>query len=67
MGVKCGLGSSFAKFSEPFTSKGNKTLLGGDDNPSIEEQWIIPPFFEIIYLTKVLIGIQPPVLLILPI
>ena len=46
MGVKRGLRSSFAKFLDPFASKGNKTLLGGDENPSIEEQWIIPPFFE---------------------
>ena len=44
MGVKRGLRSSFAKFLEPFASKGNKTLLGGDENPSIEEQW--SPFFE---------------------
>ena len=46
MGVKRGLRSSFAKFEEPSASKGNKPLLRGDENPSIEEQWIIPPFFE---------------------
>ena len=46
MGVKRGLRSSFAKFSEPSASKGNKPFLEGDENPSIEEQWIIPPFFE---------------------
>ena len=46
MGVKRSLRSSFAKFAEFFASKGNKPLLGGDENPSIEEQWIIPSFFE---------------------
>ena len=46
MGVKRGLGSSFTKFVEPTPSKSNKPLLEGDKNPSIEEQWIIPPFFE---------------------
>jgi len=46
MGVKPDLGSSFAKFAEPTPSKSNKPLLGGDEIPSIEEQWIIPPFFE---------------------
>ena len=46
IGVKRGLKSSFAKFAKPSTPKGNKPLLGGDENPSIEEQWIIPPFFE---------------------
>ena len=46
MGVKRGLRSSFVKFSEPSSSKINRPLLKGDENPSIEEQWIIPPFFE---------------------
>ena len=46
MGVKRGLRSSSAKFSETSPSKSNKPLLGGDENPYIEEQWIIPPFFE---------------------
>ena len=46
MGVKRGLWSSSTKFAEPSASKGNKPLLGRDENPSIEEQWIIPPFFE---------------------
>ena len=46
MGVKHGLRSSSAKFSEPTPSKSNKPLLEGDENPSIEEQWIISPFFE---------------------
>ena len=44
--VKCGLRSSSTKFLEPSASKGNKPFLEGDENPSIEEQWIIPPFFE---------------------
>ena len=46
MGVKHGFRSSFDKFAEPSPSKSSKPLLGGDENPSIEEQWIIPPFFE---------------------
>ena len=46
MGVKHDLRSSSAKFVESSASKGNKPLLGGDENPSIEEQWIVPPFFE---------------------
>ena len=46
MGVKRGLQSSSAKFAEPSAPKGNKPLLGGDENPSKEEQWIIPLFFE---------------------
>ena len=46
MGVERGLRSSSAKFAKSSASKGNKPLLGGDENPSIEEQWIIPPFFE---------------------
>ena len=45
MGVKRGLRSSSAKFVEPSPSKSNKPLLGGDENPSIEEQWIISHFF----------------------
>ena len=46
IGVKHGLRSSSTRFSESTPSKSNKPLLGGDENPSIEEQWIIPPFFE---------------------
>ena len=46
MDVKRGLRSSSTKFSKPTPSKSNKLLLGGDENPSIEEQWIIPPFFK---------------------
>ena len=52
MGVKRSLRSSFAKFAESSASKGNKPLLGGDENPSIEEQWIIPSFFEDYLLDK---------------
>ena len=54
MGVKRGLKSSSIEFAEPTPSKSNKPLLGGDKNPSIEEQWIIP---KTICLIKVLIGI----------
>jgi len=46
MGVKHSLRSSSAKFAESSTSNGNKPLLGRDENPFIEEQWIIPSFFE---------------------
>ena len=46
MGVKRGLRSSFAKFSKPSPSKSSKPFLGGNENPFIEEQWIIPFFFE---------------------
>ena len=46
MGVKRGLRFSSAKFLEPSSSKINRPLLGGDENPSIEKKWIIPPFFE---------------------
>ena len=46
MGVKHGLRSSSAKFLEPTPSKSSKPLLGGDENPLIEEQWIILPFFK---------------------
>ena len=46
MGVKRGLRFSSAKFAELSTLKGNKPLIRGDENPSIEEQWIISPFFE---------------------
>ena len=46
MGVKRSLRFSSAKVAESSASKGNKPLLGGDENPSIEEQWIIPSFFE---------------------
>ena len=46
MCVKRGLRSSSTKFSELAPSKSNKPLLGGDENPYIEEQWIISPFFE---------------------
>lgn len=38
MGVKCSLRSN--------TSKSNRPLLGGEENPSTKEKWIIPPFFE---------------------
>ena len=44
MGVKSDLGSSSAKFVEPSALKGNRPLLGGEENPSIEEQF--PPFFK---------------------
>ena len=46
MGVKRGFRSSFDKFTKPSPSKSSKPLLGGDENPSIEEQWIIPPVFD---------------------
>lgn len=46
MGAKRTLRSSSSKAVEPLTPKINRPLLGGDENPSIEEQWIIPPFFE---------------------
>ena len=46
IGVKRGLRSSSAKFAESSSLKGKILLLGGDENLSIEEQWIIPPFFE---------------------
>jgi len=46
MGVKRGLRSNSTKFAEPCISKGNKPLLIEDENPSIEEQWIISLFFE---------------------
>ena len=39
MGIKCGLRSSSIKFGEPSSLKSSKPLLGGDANPSIEEQW----------------------------
>ena len=52
MGVKHGLRSSFAKFSEPSPSKSSKPLLGGNENLSIEEQWIIPFFFEVYLFDK---------------
>ena len=52
MGVKRGMRSNSAKFSEPSPSKVNKPLLGGDENPSTEEQWIILPFFEDYLLDK---------------
>ena len=60
MGVKHGLRSSSAKFSKPFASKGNKPLLREDENPSIEEQWIIPPFFEdYLFDKKSQLGLTP--------
>ena len=60
MGVKHGLRSSSAKFSKPFASKGNKPLLRGDENPSIEEQWIFPPFFEdYLFDKKSQLGLTP--------
>ena len=34
------------KIFRTLPSKVNKPLLGGDENPSTEEQWIILPFFE---------------------
>ena len=46
MHVKCSLRSSSLKITEPLTPKINRPLLGGKENPSIEEQQIIPPFFE---------------------
>ena len=44
MGVKRDLGSNSAKFVEPSALKGNRPLLGAEENPSIEEQF--PPFFK---------------------
>ena len=46
MGVKHNLKSSSLMIIEPSTSKINRPLLGGEENPSTKEQWIIPPFFE---------------------
>ena len=46
MGVKCNLRSRSSNIIEPLTPKINRPLLGGEENPFIEEQWIIPPFFE---------------------
>ena len=46
MGVKCNLRSSSLKIMEPPTPKMNMPLLGGEKNPSTNEQWIIPPFFK---------------------
>lgn len=46
MGVKRSLKSSFLKITDPSTPKINRPLLGGEENPSNEEQWIIPPFFK---------------------
>ena len=46
MGVKRNVRSSFLKNIEPSTLKINRPLLGWKENPSTEEQWIIPPFFE---------------------
>ena len=46
MGVKRSLRSRSSKIIEPLTPKINRPLLGGEENPPTEEQWIIPPFFE---------------------
>ena len=46
IGVKFNLRSSFLKIMDPSTPKFNRPLLGGEENPSTKEQWIIPPFFE---------------------
>ena len=46
MGVKHTLISSSSKITEPLTPKISRPLLGGEENPSIEEQWIIPSFFK---------------------
>ena len=46
MGAKRTLKSSSSKAIKPSTPKINRPLLGGDENPSTKEQWIIPPFFE---------------------
>ena len=46
MGVKHNLKSSSLMIIEPSTPKINRPLLGGEENPSTKEQWIIPPFFE---------------------
>ena len=54
MGVKRGLRSNFAKFSEPSPSKINRLLLGGDENPFTKEQWIIPSIFEDYLFDKIL-------------
>ena len=46
MGAKHTLRSSSLKVVEASTPKINRPSLGGNENPSIEEQWIVPPFFE---------------------
>lgn len=46
MGAKRTLRSSTSKVVEPSAPKISRPLVGGDENPSTEEQWIIPPFFE---------------------
>ena len=46
MSTKHGLRSIFAKFLESSPSNINSLLLGGDENSSTEEQWIISPFFK---------------------
>ena len=46
MGFKCNLRSNSSKITKPSTTKINRPLLGGEKNPSTEEQWIICHFFE---------------------
>ena len=46
MGAKRTLRSSSSKAIKPLTPKINRQLLGGDENTSTKEQWIISPFFE---------------------
>ena len=38
--------SSFKVSEDLATLKGNKTLLGGSENPSPPESWVVPAFFE---------------------
>ena len=46
MGVKRALRSSSSKFFETSNPKTNKPLLGGNENTSIEERWVIPSFLR---------------------
>ena len=46
MGFKRKLRSSFSKITDPLTPKINRSQQEGEENPSTEEQWIIPPFFK---------------------
>lgn len=59
IGSKLTLISYSSKIIETLNPKINRPLLGGDENPSVEEHWVIPSFLReegMTYLMKVLIG-----------
>ena len=45
MGFKRTLRSTSSKITKALTPKIGRQLLGGEENPSVKEQWIIPSFF----------------------